>query len=151
MPRKQVPLAFKPVTLEQARDLAIQEFGTAMDLQQDISRPTGWYCMDLGSLRISIQPDTCARTGCIVLAVSMEGMTGQLVQLYDPETLVVDDISGRYFARCQQQQLIEQWVLERGLDYCRETIYRLWNDKHRRHRRPRRATEVPASPPASNA
>lgn len=49
------------LTLKKARELALQEFGTAKGIQQEENTLPDYYIMRLGNMRVRIAPDTYAR------------------------------------------------------------------------------------------
>lgn len=77
------------LTLKKARELALQEFGTAKGIQQEENALPDYYIMRLGNMRVRIAPDTYGGTGCILIEVRLSGY-GRAFQLHDPETLQED-------------------------------------------------------------
>lgn len=51
------------LTLKKARELALQEFGTAKGIQQEENTLPDYYIMRLGNMRVRIAPDTYGGTG----------------------------------------------------------------------------------------
>ena len=77
------------LTLKKARELALQEFGTAKGIQREENALPDYYIMRLGNMRVRIAPDTYGGTGCILIEVRLSGY-GRAFQLHDPETLQED-------------------------------------------------------------
>ena len=50
------------LTLKKARELALQEFGTAKGIQQEENTLPDYYIMRLGNMRVRIAPDTYGGT-----------------------------------------------------------------------------------------
>lgn len=61
------------LTLKKARELALQEFGTAKGIQQEENALPDYYIMRLGNMRVRIAPDTYGGTGCILIEVRLSG------------------------------------------------------------------------------
>ena len=61
------------LTLKKARELALQEFGTAKGIQQEENTLPDYYIMRLGNMRVRIAPDTYGGTGCILIEVRLSG------------------------------------------------------------------------------
>ena len=57
------------LTLKKARELALQEFGTAKGIQREENALPDYYIMRLGNMRVRIAPDTYGGTGCILIEV----------------------------------------------------------------------------------
>ncbi len=85
MANKTYPGGFR-LTLEKAKELAVQEFGTSRGLSQEDGLAAGVFQMKLGALTIQICPDI-GGSGCIRLTVSMRDGNGYIFQLHDRETL----------------------------------------------------------------
>lgn len=60
------------LTLKKARELALQEFGTAKGIQREENALPDYYIMRLGNMRVRIAPDTYGGTGCILIEVCLK-------------------------------------------------------------------------------
>ena len=76
------------LTLKKARELALQEFGTAKGLAKEPGYMMHFE-MNIGNLEIRIRPYYCrpGRENLIEIVVRMKGGIGAIRQLHDPETL----------------------------------------------------------------
>ena len=119
--RNTYPGGFK-LTLKSAREVAMQEFGTARGLQKDDCGMPGSFTMEIENLYVRIHPDTYGETGCIVVSAEMAHGTGQSLKLLDPETLQENfDALERYI--CQSKRdVIKEWVDTYGAAFCRSQI-----------------------------
>lgn len=78
------------LTLKRARELAMQEFGTAKGLKHEEDMPEGYFRMLLGNLIISIHNDSYLRPEHIIVTVKMVCGYGSCVQLHNSSTLEED-------------------------------------------------------------
>lgn len=118
------PGGVKPLTLKKARELALQEFGTAKGLEKDDHAPAGYFCMSLGTLRISIRNDT-GSSERIKIEVQMYGY-GHCIQLHDPETLKQDFDAEERYKQELKRETFKEWVDFNGPEFCHAEIDRVW-------------------------
>lgn len=112
------------LTKKKARDLAIQEFGTASGLAADPYAMPGYFVMQLGNLHIQIKPDICG-SGCIVLRASMVGGTGTCIQYHDADTLRENfDVEERHSQEEQRNR-----VEDLGPEAAHAAVDRIWNGR----------------------
>lgn len=114
------------LTLKKARELAMQEFGTAKGLQKEENAPQDYYIMRLGNMRIRISPDTYGGTGCILIEARLNSY-GQTYQLHDPETLQQDFEAEEARARQDRREILQDWIDTNGVEVCRAEIEKIWN------------------------
>lgn len=114
------------LTLKKARELALQEFGTAKGLQKEENAPPGRYAMQFGNIRVRITPDTYDGTGCILIEVTTAGY-GWAFQLHDPETLQQDFKAEEIMFREKRQKNLQDWVDTNGTEICHREIEKIWN------------------------
>lgn len=128
------------LTLKKARELALQEFGTAKGIQQEENTLPDYYIMRLGNMRVRIAPDTYGGTGCILIEVRLSGY-GRAFQLHDPETLQEDFEAEEQRLRKERREALQDWVGTNGVEACRAEVEKIWNGgvKHR----PRRRSPLP--------
>ena len=69
------------LTLKKARELALQEFGTAKGIQREENALPDYYIMRLGNMRVRIAPDTYGGTGCILIEVCLNGYGLSLIHI----------------------------------------------------------------------
>lgn len=127
MKNNQYPGGFK-LTLKKARELALQEFGTAKSLAADPNAMPGYFIMKIGNLHIRISPDIYG-SGCIVIRAGMCGGTGTCIQYHDPETLKENFDVEEQQSRRDRQDNLEQWVYDLGLEAAHTAVDRIWNNQ----------------------
>ena len=98
------------LTLKKARELALQEFGTAKGIQREENALPDYYIMRLGNMRVRIAPDTYGGTGCILIEVCLNGY-GRAFQLHDPETLQEDFKAEEDRLRKNRREALQDWVI----------------------------------------
>ena len=114
------------LTLKKARELALQEFGTAKGIQREENALPDYYIMRLGNMRVRIAPDTYGGTGCILIEVCLNGY-GRAFQLHDPETLQEEFEAEEERLRKERREALQDWVSENGLEACRAEVEKIWN------------------------
>lgn len=114
------------LTLKKARELALQEFGTAKGIQREENAMPDYYIMRLGNMRVRIAPDTYGGTGCILIEVCLNGY-GRAFQLHDPETLQEDFKAEEDRLRKNRREALQDWVSTNGVEACREEVEKIWN------------------------
>ena len=126
------------LTLKKARELALQEFGTAKGIQQEENTLPDYYIMRLGNMRVRIAPDTYGGTGCILIEVRLSGY-GRAFQLHDPETLQEDFEAEEQRLRKERREALQDWVGTNGVEACRAEVEKDMERgvKHRPRRRSR--------------
>lgn len=126
--KKLYPGGFR-LTLATARRLAVQEFGTAKGLKQaDWCNSEGFYEMTLGNLEIEIHPDMSG-SGCIQIAVSMNGTPGHIYQFHDRDTLHQNYEREDVQRRKDRRDAFEEWVSADGPEPCHKAIDDFWNER----------------------
>lgn len=126
MAKKLYPGGFR-LTLATARKLAVQEFGTAKELEPDRSTNLeGFFRMEMGNLVVSIRPDL-GMSGCIVVRVGLCTASHTCIGYFNRETLEPDyDVMDKYERR-EKREALETWVGDIGLDACHKLIDEVWN------------------------
>ena len=114
------------LTLKKARELALQEFGTAKGIQREENALPDYYIMRLGNMRVRIAPDTYGGTGCILIEVCLNGY-GRAFQLHDPETLQEEFEAEEERLRKERREALQDWVSDNGLEACRAEVEKIWN------------------------
>jgi len=115
------------LTMKKARELAIQELGTAKGLMAEPCSMKGYYCMTIGNLTARIHPDWCGDSGCIILTVALGSGSGESVQFHDPETLE-QNFGAEEKRRMEiEQERLETWVDGYGPEHCHQKIDEIWN------------------------
>ncbi len=114
------------LTLKKARELALQEFGTAKGLQREECALPDYYIMQFGNMRVRIAPDTYGGTGCILVEVCMNGY-GRAFQLHDPETLQQDFKAEEERLRQDRRDILQDWIDTNGRDVCHAEVEKIWN------------------------
>lgn len=114
------------LTLKKARELALQEFGTAKGLQREEAALPDCYIMRLGNMCVRITPDTYGGTGCILIEVSLNGY-GRAFQLHDPETLQQDFEAEENRLRKDRREALQDWIGTNGPDVCHAEVEKIWN------------------------
>ena len=125
MAKKEYPGGFR-LTLATARQLAVQEFGTAKGLKQgEWYNSEGFYEMILGNLEVEIHPDMSG-SGCIQITVSMHGAPGHICQLHDRDTLHRNYKEEDVQRRKEHREAFEEWVSADGPDACHKLVDETW-------------------------
>ena len=114
------------LTLKKARELALQEFGTAKGLQREEAALPDYYIMQFGNMRVRIAPDTNGGTGCILIEVCLNGY-GRAFQLHDPETLQQDFKAEEDRLRKDRREALQDWIDTNGPDVCHAEVEKIWN------------------------
>lgn len=114
------------LTLKKARELALQEFGTAKGLQREENAMRDYYIMRLGNMRVRIAPDTYGGTGCILIEVRLNGYRCAF-QLHDPETLQQDFKAEEERVRRDQREALQDWIGTNGPEVCHAEVEKIWN------------------------
>lgn len=113
------------MTLKKARELAMQEFGTARGLHRECGL-TDYFEMRFGNLHVRIAPDTNGGTGCIRLEARLNGY-GCAFQLHDPETLKRDFVAEENRLRKERREALEDWIDTNGPEVCHAKVEEIWN------------------------
>lgn len=114
------------LTLKKARELALQEFGTAKGLQREEGALPDYYIVQFGNMRVRIAPDTNGGTGCILIEVSLNGH-GRAFQLHDPATLQQDFEAEENRLRKDRREALQDWIDTNGPDVCHAEVEKIWN------------------------
>lgn len=114
------------LTLKKARELAIQEFGTAKGLQAEDNAPPCYFIMQLGNLSVRIRPDACG-SGCIEIDVTMNGYGCQCAQYHDADTLEENFEVENQRQRENEREKMKDWVYTNGPEVCHALIDKIWN------------------------
>lgn len=114
------------LSMKTAKELARQEFGTAVGLMRDPgTNLDGYFVMNLGNLAITIRPDI-RMSGCIEVRAGMHTANHSCVGYFDPATLEPRyDVMERY-EREENQEWLEQWVFGAGPEPCHKLIDEIW-------------------------
>lgn len=123
--KKEYPGGVK-LTAKKARELAVQEIGTAKGLEKEPGAPEGFFQMQFGNLAVRIHPDISG-SGCILLEVGFAYGTGRCVQYHNPETLEQDFKAEGEAARQKCREAIEDWINTNGADVCHAAVDRIWD------------------------
>lgn len=116
------------LTLKKARELALQEFGTAKGLEAEQNAPAGYFHMRFGALGVHIRPDIYG-SGCIKIEVRLSGGYGTCTQYHDPETLQEKFEVEEVCERREKQDRLKEWVDDLGPELAHAAVDRLWNTK----------------------
>ena len=110
------------LTMKTAKELARQEFGTAVGLMRDPgTNLDGYFVMNFGNLAITIRPDI-RMSGCIEVRAGMSTMNHNCGGYYDPATLEPRyDVMERYEQE-ENQDRLEQLVFGAGPEQCHKLI-----------------------------
>ncbi len=110
------------LTKKKAEALAIQEFGTARGLEQEVGMGKGFFLMRIGKLVVRFKPDVIFNSGRIRVDVEMWNTSGFLCKFYDRETLEEDfDVLQRYLGQ-RERELLKDWVDTSSAEYCHREI-----------------------------
>lgn len=121
------------LSLQQARELAVKNFGTAKGLRRDPDWGAGHYEMWLGGLRVGIRPEGEKGSGCVEVRISTNyGCNGAITQLIDPETLEVDVQAEMGWTERARMERLRDWVYEEGPQACHrkidKAVQELWRE-----------------------
>ncbi|MGP8313313.1 hypothetical protein ACG0Z4_20875 [Enterocloster aldenensis] len=116
------------LTLKKARELVIQEFGTAKGLEAEPNAPKGYFQMYIGKLCVRVRNDYPRESGCIVLSVCMDSGRGYFEQYHDPDTLEESFDAEDRARRHSEHEALKDWVGTNGPEVCHATIDRVWNE-----------------------
>jgi hypothetical protein len=113
------------LTLKTARELAIQELGTAKGLAKDTSYSgQDVYSMSIGNLHIHIRMDWMnSDSRCI--AIEIRSMGGNITMLFNRETLREDFGEEERQKAAIRKEDFETRVDEIGIEGCQKIIDRL--------------------------
>ena len=102
------------LTLKKAKQLAMQEFGTAKGLEPELGYPAGFFAMEIGNLEIRIRPYFCGpgRDNLFEIAVRMKCGIGVSRQLHDPETLKQDFEAEERYREEERREIIRKFLEE---------------------------------------
>lgn len=112
------------LTLEKARMLAVQEFGTDRGLSEDW-RMQGGYIMQFGNLLIRIHPATQRDIPVIKVEVCFKIASpgcGFTVKIFNPETFEEDLDAEREYRQMDWEESLENWVNGYGTEICHQKI-----------------------------
>ena len=112
------------LTLEKARMLAVQEFGTDRGLSEDW-RMQGGYIMQFGNLLIRIHPAIQRDIPVIKVEVCFKIASpgcGFIVKIFNPETFEEDPDAEREYRQMDWEESLENWVNGYGAEICRQKI-----------------------------
>lgn len=108
------------LTLEKARMLAVQEFGTDRGLSEGW-RMQGGYIMQFGNLLIRIHPVTQRDIPVIKVEVCFKITSpgcGFIVKIFNPETFEEDLDAEREYRQMDWEESLENWVNGYGAEIC---------------------------------
>lgn len=112
------------LTLEKARMLAVQEFGTDRGLSEDW-RMQGGYIMQFGNLLIRIHPAIQRDIPVIKVEVCFKIASpgcGFIVKIFNPETFEEDPDAEREYRQMDWEESLENWANGYGAEICRQKI-----------------------------
>ena len=112
------------LTLEKARMLAVQEFGTDRGLSEDW-RMQGGYIMQFGNLLIRIHPAIQRDIPVIKVEVCFKITSpgcGFIVKIFNPETFEEDLDAEREYRQMDWEESLENWVNGYGAEICHQKI-----------------------------
>ena len=112
------------LTLEKARMLAVQEFGTDRGLSEDW-RMQGGYIMQFGNLLIRIHPAIQRDIPVIKVEVCFKITSpgcGFIVKIFNPETFEEDPDAEREYRQMDWEESLENWANGYGAEICRQKI-----------------------------
>lgn len=101
------------LTLKKARELALQEFGTAKGMKKEPGYMMHFE-MNIGNLEIRIRPYYCGpgRDNLIEIVVRMKGGIGESRQLHDLETLKQDFEAEERYREEERREMIRKFLEE---------------------------------------
>lgn len=129
MGRKKSTGEMPRLTLKKARELVIQEFGTAKGLEAEPNAPKGYFKMYIGKLCVRVRNDYPRESGCIVLTGSMAGGCGYFEQFHNPVTLEESFEAEDRARRRSEHEALKDWVGASGPEVCHAAIERAWEEK----------------------
>lgn len=112
------------LTLEKARMLAVQEFGTDRGLSEDW-RMQGGYIMQFGNLLIRIHPAIQRDIPVIKVEVCFKIASpgcGFTVKIFNPETFEEDLDAEREYRQMDWEESLENWVNGYSAEICHQKI-----------------------------
>ena len=112
------------LTLEKARMLAGQEFGTDRGLSEGW-RMQGGYIMQFGNLLIRIHPVTQRDIPVIKVEVCFKITSpgcGFIVKIFNPETFEEDLDAEREYRQMDWEESLENWVNGYSAEICHQKI-----------------------------
>ena len=112
------------LTLEKARMLAVQEFGTDRGLSEGW-RMQGGYIMQSGNLLIRIHPVTQRDIPVIKVEVCFKITSpgcGFTVKIFNPETFEEDLDAEREYRQMDWEESLENWVNGYSAEICHQKI-----------------------------
>lgn len=112
------------LTLEKARMLAVQEFGTDRGLSEGW-RMQGGYIMQFGNLLIRIHPVTQRDIPVIKVEVCFKTTSpgcGFIVKIFNPETFEEDLDAEREYRQMDWEESLENWVNGYSAEICHQKI-----------------------------
>ena len=125
MPKKSYPGGFR-LTMATARQLAVQEFGTAKGLEPDRGKDLeGYFRMELGNLVVHISPDL-GMSGCIVVRAGLCTASHTCIGYFNRETLEPDYGVMEKYERQEKREALVQWVSGGGPEPCHKIIDEAW-------------------------
>ncbi len=129
---KQISPAGVQLTLKKARELAIQELGTARGLEAEHGMIKGFFHMSLGNVNVKIRPDIGGgrRTGRLIEMV-IGTATQRIAHLFDPDTLEQNFIEEEIRLNADKREELENWVDANGPEICHKEINEIWDRRAR--------------------
>lgn len=112
------------LTLEKARMLAVQEFGTDRGLSEGW-RMQGGYIMQFGNLLIRIHPAIQRDIPVIKVEVCFKITSpgcGFIVKIFNPETFEEDLDAEREYRQMDWEESLENWVNGYSAEICHQKI-----------------------------
>ena len=112
------------LTLEKARMLAVQEFGTDRGLSEGW-RMQGGYIMQFGNLLIRIHPAIQRDIPVIKVEVCFKIASpgcGFIVKIFNPETFEEDLDAEREYRQMDWEESLENWVNGYSAEICHQKI-----------------------------
>ncbi|MFR3175002.1 MAG: hypothetical protein ACLTU3_05635 [Acutalibacteraceae bacterium] len=112
------------LTLEKARMLAVQEFGTDRGLSEYWCMQGG-YIMQFGNLLIRIHPATQRDIPVIKVEVCFKIASpgcGSIVKIFNPETFEEDLDAEREYRQMDWEESLENWVDGYSAEICHQKI-----------------------------
>lgn len=101
------------LTLKKAKQLAMQEFGTAKGMKPESGLPVGFFAMEIGNLAIQVRPYYYGLgRELIEIVVRMKGGIGAIRQLHDPETLKQDFEAEERYREEARREMLEKMLEE---------------------------------------
>lgn len=131
MAKKTFPAGVR-LTLKKARELAIQELGTARGLEAERGMIKGFFRMSFGNVSVEIHPDIGGgrSTGKFIEMV-IRTMTGRITHLFDPDTLEQDFKEEGIRLSMEKREALKDWVNTNGPEVCHKKIDEIWDEGER--------------------